>query len=190
MTQTAIPQKKSNAARYLVIAAIIVLAFFVSYRFALGRSAGQSFSAAGVASAAPATAGSAGVDAAGAGGGSGAAGTSGSNGAPACACCGGASGSSAPVQGAAKLDGSVQRISIDTSAGSYNPNVIKLKAGVPAELTFGRVSGCLGQVISSDLGFSEDLTTGAKTVKLPALTAGTYSFSCGMQMVYGSIVVQ
>ena len=44
--------------------------------------------------------------------------------------------------------------------------------------------------MSKDLNFFEDLTSGAKTVKLPALQAGTYAFSCGMQMVFGSIVVE
>jgi len=45
-------------------------------------------------------------------------------------------------------------------------------------------------VQSNDLGFSEDLTAGPKTVKLAALEPGTYAFSCGMEMVFGKIVVE
>ena len=41
-----------------------------------------------------------------------------------------------------------------------------------------------------DLGFSEDLSSGPKTIKLGALKAGTYAFTCGMQMVTGTIVVK
>lgn len=111
------------------------------------------------------------------------------SGGAACACCGGA-GTSETIEGAATVDGDVQKISVDLSKGYYDPNVIKLKAGVPAEITFGQSSGCTAQVLSKDLGFFEDLSAGPVTVKLPALEAGTYSFSCGMEMVFGSIVVE
>lgn len=110
---------------------------------------------------------------------------------PACACCGG-SGQSTPIEGTASIEDGVQRITIDTSSGSYNPNVIKLKAGLPAEITFKQASGCLGQVQSEQLGFYEDLTRGDVTVKIAAdkLQPGSYSFSCGMQMVFGTITVE
>ena len=79
---------------------------------------------------------------------------------------------------------------INTSKGYYDPSTIELKAGIPAEITFTQSSGCLQQVESADLGFSEDLSTGPKTIKLGALTAGTYGFNCGMQMQFGTIVVK
>lgn len=110
-------------------------------------------------------------------------------GSPACACCGGAA-ASEPIEGSATLEGDVQRITIDTSAGFYDPNIITLAAGVPAELTFTQASGCLAQVMSEDLGFFEDLTAGDVTVRLDGLQPGTYEFSCGMQMVFGTIVVE
>jgi plastocyanin domain-containing protein len=72
----------------------------------------------------------------------------------------------------------------------YNPNTIKLKAGVPAEITFSQAQGCTQVVQSTDLGFSEDLSAGPKTVKLQGLQPGTYAFSCGMNMVFGKIVVE
>ena len=106
-------------------------------------------------------------------------------------CCGGGgSSSSTPVEGTAQVTSSVQKISVDLSSGSYNPSVLKLKAGVPAEITFGQSSGCTGYVQSSDLGFQADLTGGPQTVKLPALEPGTYGFACGMGMVTGQIVVE
>ncbi len=112
-----------------------------------------------------------------------------------CACCGSTAPTAGgvtgdPVEGAAAVSGNVQTISVDLSKGYYQPNVIKLAAGIPAEITFGQSSGCTGQVMSKDLDFSEDLTSGAKTVKLPALQKGDYSFSCGMEMVFGKIVVE
>lgn len=167
----------SGTARFIVIAALIAVAFFVSYRFAVaGNSSPQpAFNETGALPAAydPSVAGAAG----------GSCGAGGSGG-----CCGG--GSSTPIEGAAALgDDGVQRIEVDTSAG-YDPNVIKLAAGVPTEITFGQGYGCMAQVMSKDLGFFEDLQSGPVTVQLPALEAGSYSFSCGMEMVFGEIVVE
>lgn len=107
----------------------------------------------------------------------------------ACACCGGG-GTGERIERSARLDADgVQRIAVDTSNG-YDPSVIVLAAGVPAEITFRQASGCLGQVMSTELGFFEDLTTGDATVALEPLQPGTYSFSCGMRMVFGEIVVK
>lgn len=175
------PARKANGpARYLIIAAIVLAAFLGSYGIAVAKAgkanAGTAQAAAPVA--APATTAAL-------------SGRPGATGGAACACCGGSgSGSSAPTEGSAVSEGGVQKASIDLSTGRYNPSTIKLKAGVPAEITFGQSSGCTAQVQSQDLGFFEDLTSGPVTVKLPALKAGTYSFSCGMQMVFGSIVVE
>jgi len=87
------------------------------------------------------------------------------------------------------VDG-VQRITVDLSKGYYDPSVIELVAGVPAEITFGQSTGCTAQVQSQDLGFYEDLQAGPVTVKLAALEPGTYGFTCGMNMVSGSVVVK
>ncbi len=167
--------KSSNTTRTVVLIAIVGVAFFGAFQFAQARSGGV-----------PLSSGSTGVlgadqvassqDAAGGG------------------CCSseppasGVSGDAA--EGKATVAGDVQTIAVDLSTGIYNPNVIVLKAGVPSEITFGQSSGCTAQVMSKDLGFYEDLTSGAKTVKIPALDAGEYAFSCGMEMVFGKIVVE
>ncbi|MCE5190288.1 MAG: cupredoxin domain-containing protein [Actinomycetia bacterium] len=174
------PARKANGtARYLIIAAIILAAFLGSYGIAVAKgkaNAGTVQAAAPIA--APATTAAL-------------SGRPGATGGTACACCGATGlGSSAPTEGSAVTEGGVQKASVDLSTGSYNPSTIKLKAGVPAEITFGQSSGCTAQVQSQDLGFFEDLTSGPVTVNLPALKAGTYSFSCGMQMVFGSIIVE
>lgn len=171
--------------RWIAIAVLVAIAFFSAYKFAVASGTG--------ADSAPATA--AGYVSSGAvpavAGGSGASGA----GSPACACCG----SSQPtadgvtgekVEGAAAISGDIQKIDVDVSTGVYNPSVIKLKAGVPAEITFANGSGCTGQVMSEELGFFEDISGGPKTVKLPALEPGEYPFYCGMKMVFGKIVVE
>ena len=176
-TSTKTAGASNTALRWTMILGFAALAFFASYRFAVASTAASaSATSATSATGTPLAAGSGGAAAPVAGGGG---------------CCGGTSapaGSQKPA--AATIAGSVQKITVDTSKGYYNPATIQLKAGVPAEITFTQSSGCLAQVQSQDLGFSEDLTGGPKTIKLGALKAGTYSFACGMNMQSGSIVVK
>jgi len=169
-----VPAKSSNTVRYAIVGAIILAAFVGSYSLAVARTGTVNADQGAVAALAttPVVYGDPTVD-----------------GGAACACCGSA-GSSEPIEGSATVEGDVQKISVDLSTGSYNPNTIKLKAGVPTEITFGQGSGCTAEVLSKDLGFFEDLTAGPVTVKLGALEPGTYSFSCGMEMVFGTIVVE
>lgn len=172
-------QSTSSTTRYLMVAVLAAAAFFGAYRFAqAGNAQGATGAIAALNGAVPIpVAGGAGTAGSGAGAGAGG------------GCCGSGA-ASAPIAGSAKTTGGVQKISVDLSTGSYNPNVIKLKAGVPAEITFGQSSGCTAVVQSADLGFSEDLTSGPKTVKLQDLKPGTYTFACGMNMVTGQIVVE
>lgn len=173
MTTNTKQTRNPDTTRYLIVAALVALSFFGAYRYASASNAQGTANvaqAAGLGGVVPAVLGGAGA-AGGAGGG----------------CCGGGGG--AEVKGAAKVEGGVQKISVDASQG-YNPNTLELKAGVPAEITFSQSGGCTAVVQSSDLGFSEDLTSGPKTVKLDGLSAGTYNFACGMDMVRGTIVVQ
>lgn len=171
--------------RYLVVAALVIGAFFGAYGFAVATNAPDASSA--VASApSPGSQsgfiGGPGSDAAGGGG---------------CASC--ATCSSQPtedgitgerVEADAVVDGDVQRIEIDQSAGYYQPNVIRLKAGMPAQLTFGPGAGCTAQVMSKELGFYVEVTGGTETVELPALEPGEYPFYCGMQMLFGKVIVE
>lgn len=109
---------------------------------------------------------------------------------PACACCTN-SGDGEAIEGAATLEGDVQRIGVNATNG-YDPNVIKLSAGVPAEITFSQGGGCMAEVMSEDLSFYADLTGGPQTVRIEAeaLQPGEYAFSCGMQMAFGTIIVE
>lgn len=85
--------------------------------------------------------------------------------------------------------GKSQTVSVDTSNESFAPSQIGLKAGVPAEISFAKATGCVGEVVFESLGIRQDLSQGA-TVRLPALEVGTYSFACGMGHVRGQLVVQ
>lgn len=176
-------QADTKVVRIVVLAALVVGAFLGAYQFAQARNGGQNDAFATNVAGAPVP----GVTQASGGTGDPAAGG--------CACCGstaptenGITGE--PVEGVAAAQGDVQTISVDLSQGYYQPNVIKLAAGVPAQITFGQSSGCTAQVLSRDIGFFEDLSYGPATVDVPALEAGEYSFSCGMEMVFGKIIVE
>ncbi len=173
--------------RWSVIVAIALVAFFGSYRFAIARSVTAQAAVSGSpASAVAKTVGSGGSCCGGGASATGAAGASAAGG-----CCGSGAAKTGPaITKKAAVSGNVQKISVDLSKGYYDPATIQLKAGVPAEITFGQGSGCLAQVQSQELGFFEDLQNGPVTVKLAALSAGTYTFTCGMQMQSGTIVVK
>lgn len=86
----------------------------------------------------------------------------------------------------------LQKVNV-TVAGGYDPEVVTLKQGVPAELTFTRTNekGCLDVVHSKQMGFEEELPLNQpKTVTVATDKAGEYQFSCGMDMVFGKVVVE
>jgi len=79
-----------------------------------------------------------------------------------------------------------------TVAGGYQPQVVNLKQGVPAELTFTRTNaqGCLDVVQSKTLHFETDLPLNEpQTVTVPTDQAGEFVFSCGMDMFRGKVVI-
>lgn len=205
--------------RYVVVGITVALAFFGSYAYASSVNSSSSPDGNSVGTGGPAGSSAVGpAQAGGAGGAAGGGSCCGSGGAPGGAapggaapggaapggaapggaapggagggggCCGGG-GSGKTVKGKAKLEGNVQTIAIDTSSGGYSPNEITLKAGVPAEIAFSPSSGCLAGVIFPDTNVQADLSQGA-TIKLPAMQPGEYQWYCGMQMVFGKLIVK
>jgi Cupredoxin-like domain len=164
---------QDNRLRVGAIVVLLALALFGVYRYSTTVDASAQAATIANSTTAPGSTGSS-AGGGGAGGGM--------------ACCSG--GSSTPVEGAATVEGGVQKITVNVGGSGYEPNVVKLKAGVRTEITFGQSQGCTGSVQSQDLGFQADLTAGPQTVKLAALQPGTYGFACGMGMVTGQIVVQ
>lgn len=162
----------THKTKLLLFVAIVAAAFALSYNYAVARGADTP----GGASA------GGGLFGAAAGGGCGMSGGGGGG------CCGGGG---PAVEGSTTVEGDVQRIAVDTSAGSFNPNVIKAKAGVPIVIDFSQApGGCLSGVYFPDFSIDEDLTAGGKTIELPALEPGEYQFFCQMQMVSAKIVVE
>src|SRR6516164_1065042 len=93
---------------------------------------------------------------------------------------------------AAELAGGVQRAEV-TVRGGYSPEVIRLRQGVPAELTFDRQESgdCTSRVVFPDLQVSAALPAYQRTtVRLDPAQAGEFGFACGMNMIHGTLIVE
>ena len=77
--------------------------------------------------------------------------------------------------------------------GGYEPEVLYLKQGVPAEVTFKMEdkTACLSYVVFSSLGVDKDLSKEKLAkVQIPTDKAGEIDYACGMDMFHGKIVVR
>lgn len=77
--------------------------------------------------------------------------------------------------------------------GGYEPEVLYLKQGVPAEVTFKMddKTACLSHVVFSSLGVDKDLSKEKLAkVQIPTDKAGEIDYACGMDMFHGKIVVR
>ena len=91
---------------------------------------------------------------------------------------------------ASVIDG-VQKIEIIVDGG-YKPEVVRLKAGVPAEVTFLRKSSssCFDEVLLPDFGQQAKLPLNAPfTININPVKTGSFTYSCGMHMFFGKIEV-
>jgi len=93
---------------------------------------------------------------------------------------------------AAEVRGGVQEVEI-TVKGGYSPNLIRARRGVPLRLVFDRQESgdCTSRVVFSDFGVTRALPAFARTtVELSPEHAGAFDFTCGMNMIHGTLVVE
>jgi len=75
----------------------------------------------------------------------------------------------------------------------YTPGTIEVKLGKPVELTFvaGKEIGCGGTVMFPSLNLSKTVTASRSVeIKFTPKAAGTISFTCGMGMLQGKVIVK
>jgi P-type Cu+ transporter len=93
---------------------------------------------------------------------------------------------------AAVLAGGVQRLEV-TVRGGYSPEVIRVRQGVPVELTFDRQESgdCTSRVVFPDFRVSAALPAWQRTtVRLDPGEPGESGFACGMNMIHGTLIVE
>lgn len=91
----------------------------------------------------------------------------------------------------ASLENGVQKIRITADKG-YHPAHIQLQKGIPAEITFHRVtpSNCYKEVLFEEEGILESIGVDEeKTIRFTPKELGEHEFSCGMKMQKGSYTV-
>ncbi|HEX6934851.1 MAG TPA: heavy metal translocating P-type ATPase [Streptosporangiaceae bacterium] len=93
---------------------------------------------------------------------------------------------------AAELAGGVQRATV-TVRGGYSPEVLRVRQGIPVELTFDRQESgdCTSRVVFPDFQIGAALPAYRQTVvRLDPAQAGEFGFACGMNMIHGTLLVE
>lgn len=76
--------------------------------------------------------------------------------------------------------------------GGYVPSTVRLTQGVPARLVFDRqdASRCSEELLIPAFGVRQALPQGRETVvEFTPERAGTFPFTCGMEMLRGELVI-
>ncbi len=93
---------------------------------------------------------------------------------------------------ASVTESGVQEIKV-TVKGGYSPDVIVVKEGTPVRLDFYRdeTASCSEQVVFGDFGIARDLPAFKTTpIEFTPDKAGEFTFTCGMNMIRGKIIVE
>ena len=91
----------------------------------------------------------------------------------------------------ASLENGVQKIRITADKG-YHPAHIQLQKGIPAEITFHRVtpSNCYKEILFEEEGILEPIAQDEeKVIRFTPQELGEHDFSCGMKMQKGTYTV-
>ena len=93
---------------------------------------------------------------------------------------------------AAEGSGGVQEVRI-TVKGGYSPDLIVVRQGRPVRLDFYRdeTASCSDEVVFGDFGISRALPAFKTTpIEFTPDKAGEFTFTCGMRMIRGKLVVE
>jgi plastocyanin domain-containing protein len=87
----------------------------------------------------------------------------------------------------------VQKVTVALTENGYEPTNLKLRRGVPTQVTFIRkVSATCGtQIVIPDYEIKRDLPPNVPVlVNFTPKKTGTFAFTCGMGMLRGSLIVR
>ncbi len=89
-------------------------------------------------------------------------------------------------------DGGVQEVRVIVKGG-YSPDVIVVRQGAPVKLDFYRdeTASCSEEIVFGDFGIARHLPAfQTTTIELMPEKAGEFTFTCGMNMMRGKLVVE
>jgi heme/copper-type cytochrome/quinol oxidase subunit 2 len=98
----------------------------------------------------------------------------------------------APVEADVTKEAS-PKVKMEVTETGYTPNMIRVKKGVPVEIDVHNPleNSCLSTLNMPDFNINNvTLKVGTTTLNFTPSTAGEYTFSCGMDMFKGKIIVE
>lgn len=85
----------------------------------------------------------------------------------------------------------IQKITLSFKDYTYFPNTIRVKQGVPVEITLDNsISGCFRTLNIQALGVSGTSSNPSQTIKFTPTSKGSFVYACGMHMATGTIIVE
>ncbi|MEO6392601.1 MAG: cupredoxin domain-containing protein [Pyrinomonadaceae bacterium] len=87
----------------------------------------------------------------------------------------------------------IQRVTITINKDGFAPAGMKLRKGVPAQVTFLRTTDatCAKEIVLPDFGIRRALPLNEPVViSFTPNKRGTFTFVCGMDMLRGQLIVQ
>lgn len=85
-----------------------------------------------------------------------------------------------------------QTATIEINSKGFDPGSLKLKAGVPAKVTFVRKTdeGCAKEVVIKEYNINRALPLNEPVTVEFTPRKGEFTFACGMNMLKGKLIVE
>jgi plastocyanin domain-containing protein len=87
----------------------------------------------------------------------------------------------------------VQQFTVKISERGFEPETLKVRRGVPTRITFLRTTDntCAKEIVISEFGVRRELPLNQPiVVSFTPNKKGEFSFTCGMNMMRGKLIVQ
>ena len=89
------------------------------------------------------------------------------------------------------IDGDIQKITLSFKNYNYHPNTIKVKEGIPVEITLDQsVFGCYRAFVIREFGVNTYSRTPEEKITFTPNKKGKFQFACSMGMGYGTLIVE
>lgn len=92
----------------------------------------------------------------------------------------------------AKMENGIQMVESTLASGSYAD--IRVAAGIPVKWIIyaeeDEINGCNNRMLCRDFEIEKTFQPGENIIEFTPETSGTYSFSCWMGMIHGTIIVE
>lgn len=92
----------------------------------------------------------------------------------------------------AKQANGTQTATVEINGKGFDPTSLKLKAGVPAKVTFVRKTdeGCAKEVVIKEYNINRALPLNEPVTVEFTPRKGEFTFACGMNMLKGKLIVE